>query len=239
MELGSTKANLWRIGSNIIDLSRGVETPLSIDARPKRVLIDASATAILVIDMQNLFCQTADEQEQKQLPTAQPIPSLRRLLPYLRSIGIRVIWLNWGNRADKLNLSPSVLYPFNKDGGFQPSMLDKGSLDAEIVENLKVELDDVRIDKYRISGFWDTPLDSILRNLRILTLMFAGVNLDQCVYATLVDANCAGYDCILVEDCTATLSPSYCRDATMYNIEKALGFITDTNAITGATIARV
>ena len=51
MEIGSTKANIWRIDNGIIDLSRGADTPLSINARPQQILIDANATAILVIDM--------------------------------------------------------------------------------------------------------------------------------------------------------------------------------------------
>ncbi|WP_448560916.1 isochorismatase family protein [Trichothermofontia sp.] len=42
----------------------------------------------------------------------------------------------------------------------------------------------IGVDKYRMSGFWDTPLDSILRNLGKTTLFFTGVNADQCVMAT-------------------------------------------------------
>ncbi len=37
-----------------------------------------------------------------------------------------------------------------------------------------------------------TPLDGILRNLGVTTLLFAGVNLDQCVLCTLQDANFLG-----------------------------------------------
>jgi ureidoacrylate peracid hydrolase len=71
-----------------------------------------------------------------------------------------------------------------------------------------------------------TPLDSILRNLKITTLLFAGVNLDQCVLCTLQDGNFLGYDCILIEDCSATSSPSFCTDAALYNIRQCFGFVT-------------
>jgi ureidoacrylate peracid hydrolase len=50
------------------------------------------------------------------------------------------------------------------------------------------------VDKYRMSGFFDTELDSILRSLSTATILFAGVNVDQCVLATLSDAACMGYD---------------------------------------------
>ena len=82
-----------------------------------------------------------------------------------------------------------------------------------------------------MSGFQDTELDSILRNLGVTTLMFAGVNADQCVLCTLQDANFRGYDCLLLEDCTATTSPDYCMAATIYNIRQCFGFIIRSGAL--------
>jgi nicotinamidase-related amidase len=77
-----------------------------------------------------------------------------------------------------------------------------------------------------MSGFWDTPLDSILRNLGVKTLLFSGVNTDQCVLCSLQDANFLGYGCIMVEDCCATTSPDYCTQATLFNVKKGFGFVT-------------
>ena len=61
-----------------------------------------------------------------------------------------------------------------------------------VVDELVSDPADIHVAKYRMSGFPDTPLDSILRNLRVTTLLFAGVNLDQCVLCTLQDANFLG-----------------------------------------------
>jgi nicotinamidase-related amidase len=83
-----------------------------------------------------------------------------------------------------------------------------------------------------MSGFQDTELDSILRNLGVTTLMFAGVNADQCVLCTLQDANFRGYDCLLLEDCTATTSPDYCMQAAIYNTRQCFGFVVSSVAIT-------
>jgi ureidoacrylate peracid hydrolase len=63
------------------------------------------------------------------------------------------------------------------------------------------------VHKHRLSGFWDNELDSVLRNLGITTLMFTGINLDRCLFATLMDASFLGYDCLVVEDATSTVSP--------------------------------
>jgi nicotinamidase-related amidase len=76
-----------------------------------------------------------------------------------------------------------------------------------------------------MSGFHDTLLDSILRNLNVTTLLFAGVNADQCVLCTLQDANFRGYDCLLLEDCSATTSPAFCMEATLYNVRQCFGFV--------------
>ena len=104
-------------------------------------------------------------------------------------------------------------------------VLEKDSWAAAVVDELAPEPGDIKVDKYRISGFWDTPLDSILRNLGIRTILFAGVNTDQCVSAPLTDANFLGYGCIMVEDCCATTSPDFCTEATVWNVKKCFGFV--------------
>jgi nicotinamidase-related amidase len=157
----------------------------------------------------------------------------------LRGAGVPIVWLNWGNRPDQLNLSPSALHVYNPDGrsaglgaalpgvpcdASHNHVLEAGSWGAAVVDELVKAPTDISIDKYRMSGFHDTCLDSVLRNLDIKTVLFAGVNADQCVLATLMDANFAGYDCILLEDCTCTTSPAFCWDATLYNVRQCFGF---------------
>src|SRR3546814_16663508 len=67
--------------------------------------------------------------------------------------------------------------------------------------------------------------------LDIRSILFAGVNTDQCVMCTLQDANFLGYGCILVEDCCATSSPDFCTQATVWNVKKCFGFVTDSGRI--------
>lgn len=170
-----------------------------------------------------------------------PIGPLNALLPALRIARVPVLWVKWGNRPDKLNLSPSLLHVYKPTGvgiglgdklpGSNAPVLEEGSWAAEIVDGLQVDPKDIHVAKYRMSGFWDTPLDSILRNLGVTTLLFAGVNADQCVLCTLQDANFLGYDCVLVSDCTATTSPGFCWEATLYNVKQCFGFVAVSSAI--------
>jgi len=88
--------------------------PLLIaDAAPQAVEIDLARTALLVVDMQNDFCHAEGWFAQKGLGTQaarKPIPVLQALLPAWRDAGGAVVWLNWGIRADKRNLAPTVQF---------------------------------------------------------------------------------------------------------------------------------
>lgn len=239
--LGHTKG-YWSVSHTDVDMRRQVVTPHSVtcEAQPQRLTLDLNHTAIIVVDMQNDFCSKGgwvDYIGADYAVLQKPLEPLNRLLPTLRKVDIPVIWLNWGNREDRLNLSPSVLHVYNGDGegrgigdplpNNDSRVLEKGSWGAAIIEGLQVDPGDIHVDKYRMSGFWDTPLDSILRNMNIHTVLFAGVNLDQCVMATLQDAVNSGYDAILLEDCSTTNSPDFCIDATIHNIKQCYGFVTD------------
>jgi len=239
--LGSAPATAWRVSVDTVDMTRPDirPRPAAITAEPQRVIFDLARTAMIVIDMQNDFCSPKGWLAHIGVdvtPARRPIPPLNRLLPALRKREVPVIWVNWGNRPDKLNLSPSLLHVYKPSGtgiglgdklpGNKAPVLQKGSWAAAIVDGLKTHPKDIHVAKYRMSGFWDTELDSILRNLGVTTLLFGGVNADQCVLCTLQDANFLGYDCVLVSDCTATTSPKYCWDATLYNVKQCFGFVT-------------
>ncbi len=246
VSLGSAPVTAWQVSETKVDMTRQGRKirPISIDAEPQKLVIDAARTAMIVIDMQNDFCSPKGWLAHIGVdvtPARQPIKPLNALLPVLRGADVPVIWVNWGNRPDKLNLSPSLLHvykPTGKGVGLgdplpksKAPVLQKGSWAAAIVDGLKPHKDDIHIDKYRMSGFWDTELDSVLRNLGITTLLFGGVNADQCVLCTLQDANFLGYDCIMVSDCSATTSPQFCWDATVYNVKQCFGFVASGAAI--------
>jgi len=247
--LGARPETAWRVSAHEADLVRRPSPPAvaEIVAEPQRLRIDLRRTALVVIDMQNDFCAPGgwlDHIGVDIAPARRPIEPLNRLLPHLRRAQVPVIWVNWGNRPDRLNLSPSLLHVYKPTGrgvglgdalpASGAKVLEKDSWAAAIVDELVPEPGDIRVDKYRMSGFWDTPLDSILRNLGIATVLFGGVNLDQCVMCTLQDANFLGYDCILVEDCAATTSPEFCREATLYNVKQCFGFVTGAAAVEAA-----
>jgi nicotinamidase-related amidase len=244
--LGTAPGNRWQVSATHADLVRATaqSRPITVPADNRNVTFDLARSAIVVIDMQNDFCHPDGWLAHIGVdvgPARRPIAPLSSLLPLLRRAAVPVIWLNWGNRPDRLNLSPALLHVYNPTGAGiglgdplpknGARVLEFGSWAAAIVDELTVEASDIHVAKYRMSGFQDTMLDSILRNLNATTLLFAGVNADQCVLCTLQSANFLGYDCFLIEDCTATTSPDYCMAATIYNVRQCFGFVIGSQAI--------
>ncbi len=64
------------------------------------------------------------------------------------------------------------------------------------------EPDDYYIRKWVYSGFFDTRMDTLLRNLGVKTLICAGFAGDICLLCTMIDAVYRNYRVILLRDCT-------------------------------------
>jgi nicotinamidase-related amidase len=240
LELGSAPGYRWRVNAGHVDMAAPAPqpVPVTIESQPQTVTLDLRRTAMIVIDMQNDFCAKdgwVDHLGVDYSPDRAPIAPLQKLLPALRQAQVPVIWVNWGNRPDLMNMPPNQLHLYKPTGrgiglgeplpGSGAHVLEKDSWAAAVVDELEKAPQDISVDKHRISGFWDTPLDSILRNLGVKTVLFAGVNTDQCVMCSLQDANFLGYGCVLVEDCCATTSPGFCTEATVWNVKKCFGFV--------------
>jgi nicotinamidase-related amidase len=245
-DMGSHHANRWRVDARSVDLSRAERRPVRavpVAAEPQSVVIDANRTALVIVDMQNDFCSKGGYLDYRGIdvtPDRAPIGPLQRLVPMLRAQDVPIVWLNWGVRKDLLNIHPSLLHAHTQDGegaGLGEAIpggaeiLVKGSWGARIVDELNPGTQDIHVTKHRFSGFWDTELDSILRNMGVCTLLFAGVNADQCVMTTLEDASFLGYDVLMLRDCVATTSPAYCMQATEYNVKLLFGFVAQSTAL--------
>ncbi|KAJ5712586.1 hypothetical protein N7493_009054 [Penicillium malachiteum] len=92
---------------------------------------------------------------------------------------------------------------------------------------------DMLIYKNRMSGLSgkDSDLENFLCSQGITTLLFAGVNTDQCVGSTLIDAYHKGFDCVLLRDGTATGSPFGAKEAWEWNVANCFGFISSCEAL--------
>lgn len=110
-----------------------------------------------------------------------------------------------------------------------------GPLEKTFEASQRAAVPDVRFHKERVSGLWgdahSNKLEIFLRGKGITTLLFAGVNTDQCVLATIQDASNKGFDTVLLRDGCGTTSPEYARQMVDFNCQKSWGFNSSCEAL--------
>ena len=236
----AASSDRWHVHDDYVHLSPHHVTPgrlVRYDAQLKPFVDNTTREALVVVDMQNDFCAPGGWTHRSGLDfeaCREAIPGVQRALEAARSRDMWVIWVYWHNRADLRNLGAPTLYSFKKDPAQRGigqeldhgRVLVGGEWGAQMVDELTplVREDDVHIEKVRMSGFYGTHLDQVLRTQGIQTLFLAGVNTDQCVTTTMEDAYFRDYNAVLLTDATATSSPSYCKDAVVFNARHCWGF---------------
>ncbi|KAG8457992.1 hypothetical protein KFE25_012663 [Diacronema lutheri] len=261
-EMGTTartlvgiRPNAWEVDGKTADISRPQLPPrlCTLPTETKRLTLDLAKSIAIVVDMQNEFIHADGHSAQMGADVSrarEPIAPLVRLLPALRAADVPILWLCTGYRPDLRDVSACLAHVYSSGtrsglGDVLPRRTDrtliKGSWGAALVDELAAVAspDDARVDKVQMSGFWGTELEALLRNAGRTTLLFAGINADQCVLTTLQDASFLGFDCVLLRDCTATTSPDFCMRAAVYNVSELFGFVTSSDALLPALDAAV
>ncbi|MFT5045874.1 MAG: ureidoacrylate peracid hydrolase [Porticoccaceae bacterium] len=240
IQLDQKRSDRWSLQDGYVSMVRDINPPrpACFAAQPEALCVDMVRSALIVIDMQNDFLDpdgwfaSVRGAEVSELSTV--IPQINDLSAAFRIVGAPVIHLNWGVRADLANLPANVLDKGSACGrtlGYGDAIetgdvLVEGSWGASSVPSIDQHESDISVAKHRLSGFRDNELEQILRRLDIKTVFYTGVNLDRCVFATLMDGCFHGFDAVLVEDATSTVSPDYVGEAITYLIHLLYGFTT-------------
>jgi ureidoacrylate peracid hydrolase len=130
------------------------------------------------------------------------IEPTHELVRAARAAGVPVIWTRHGFRGAEDAGPFFQLRPFLRDGGLR---LDTWGFD--ILDDFDVRPEDWITEKNRLSAFYETKLDLVLRAVGAQTVLISGVLTNQCVAATSKDAMFRDYRPIVVEDCTGTTLP--------------------------------
>jgi len=106
-------------------------------------------------------------------------------------------------------------------------------LQEDFNKSQKSALPDIRFHKARLFGFWggSTPATEYLKNKGITTLLFTGVNTDQCVFESLEDACTVGFDTTLLKDGCGTNSPEFVAKLVEHNCRKSWVFVSSLEAL--------
>lgn len=267
--------------SKRFDLSRGSERKLIVDAdhvlhNHRGFMIDPARTVLVVIDMQNFFIHPDCRNHVGGIAAVRPT---LKVMERCRHEGIQIAFLNWGiDERDLRTMPPAVQRGFCQKRAAQSGhgwhvglgaelpndqgrCLWKNSWNAQLYDPIfeASRPGDKFFDKNRPSGMWSPqePLHRYLLETGKKTILFAGVNTDQCVLGTITDSYSHGFDCILVQDCAGSVMPRCLLEARMallkyadgayrtmtefaakelcnYNVSQNYGFVTDSDAFLSA-----
>ncbi|MDH6672998.1 ureidoacrylate peracid hydrolase [Paenibacillus sp. LBL] len=178
-----------------------------------------SKAAVIVVDVQNDYCHP-----EGALPRAgcdvsgvgEMMPKLHKLLQSAREFHVPVIFIQ--TLHEKATDSDAWT---TRSSGRSAHVCRRGSWGAEFYE-VAPEQDDIIVNKHRYSAFVNTRLDSVLKTLKIETLIMTGVSTNVCVESTARDGFMLDYHIVLVADACASYSQS-AHDMTLENIEGYFG----------------
>lgn len=88
-------------------------------------------------------------------------------------------------------------------------LLVDGSPGNEFVDAVKPADGEIVVTKPGKGAFFLTGLNEILRENGVSHLIFCGVTTEVCVQTSMREANDRGYECVLVEDATASYIPAF------------------------------
>ena len=207
-----------------------------LPTKPEPVEVDPTRSAVVVVDMQNAFASRGGMFDLSGLDIScarTVIEVIRNILEAARPAGVRVVYLQMGYDA-RLTTSGGPDSPnWHKELGLrlirqrpelQGKVLTEGQWDWDVVDELKPHPEDLVVNKTRYSGFYGTPLDSLLRTRGIRTLFFCGIATNVCVESTLRDAFFLDYWPVLLHDATMQAGPPLLQEATVKNVENYLGW---------------
>lgn len=209
----------------------------TLHARPESLTLEASETAVIVIDMQNGYASRGGYVDQAGFDVsgaASAIQSIREVLVAARAANIQVVYLQNGWDPDYVEAGTERSPNFHKSNALKTmrkrpdlkgQLLARGGWDYEIVDDLAPQAGDIRISKPRYSAFFNSQLDSILRSRGIRNLVFVGIATNVCVESTLRDGFHLEYFCVMLEDATHHLGPDYVQQAAVYNVETFFGWV--------------
>ena len=197
--------------------------------------LDGPKTALVVVDMQLYFM---GEGQPSECPVAREIvPNVNRLADATRRAGGTVIWIQTVSGPDSLDFW-SVYYQrmTDKAGNARVEGMSPGGSGYDLWPELDVREEDRIVNKTRYSGFIPSPspLEGVLRDGGIDTLLITGVSTCTCCESTARDAMMLNFRTMMISDgCAApedelhaaTLNQFYIQFGDVQTTDEVVGLL--------------
>jgi len=188
----------------------------------RELVLDTAETAFLVVDVYGLgFDPEPLSAGDKWIVSPQYTAALKEIvvnhirpaLDAARAVGLPIVYVSnsaprialsrsayWEQKWDTLHVDKDQLYA---EENVDPREYHQGPSDVLKYSKIIAPREgDHYIRKHVHSGFFDTRLDTLLRNLDCKTLVCVGFALDMCLGTTMIDALWRNYRVLLLRDCT-------------------------------------
>ena len=216
------------------------KSSLTIDARPEPVSLIPARTAVIVVDLQNGYASPGGYRDLNGRDISEAprvIDNTIQIILTGRAAGMTIAFLQNGWDPELREAGGEGSPNWHKSNPLRlmrerpeltGKILTRGTWDYALVDALKPTAEDLVVGKPRYSGFRGTDLEGLLRERDIKTLVFTGIATNVCVESTLRDAYFREFFCLLIEDATQQAGPPFVQEATVYNVENFLGWVTGT-----------
>ncbi|EKS70983.1 isochorismatase family protein [Burkholderia sp. SJ98] len=187
---------------------------------------------MIVIDMQRDFVEPGGFGEalgnDVSLLTS-IVPTVAQLIEHARDRGWLVVHTRESHAPDLSDCPDAKRLrgaPRARIGDMGPMgrILVRGEPGNAIVDAVAPITGEIVIDKPGKGAFYATRLGEELARCGITHLVFAGVTTEVCVQTSMREANDRGYECVLIEDATASYIPSF-KTATIEMIRSQGGIV--------------
>ncbi|CAI9385768.1 cysteine hydrolase family protein [Niallia sp. Sow4_A1] len=185
-------------------------------------------SALLIVDVQNDYCHKEGCLAKQDLDVSmveEMMPNLKNMIATMKEENVPIIYIQTIHE----NSTDSETWIKRLKGKNQTNLCRKDTWGAEFYQ-LEPDNDDVIVIKHRYSAFINTRLDSVLRALKIETLLMAGVSTNICVESTARDGFMLDYDVIFLSDCTAAFSRE-AHNMTLQTINQFFGTVVTSNEV--------
>lgn len=203
-----------------------------ISAQPYDYLLPVKGLGLLIIDMQRDFLEPGGFGEALGNDISylrQIVPTVQQLLKVFRSLQLPIFHTIEGHAPDLSDCPNSKLQRGRGnlkigDRGSMGRILVLGEPGNAIIPELSPIAGEFVISKPGKGAFCRTHLETLLNEQGITHLIITGVTTEVCVQTTMREANDRGFECLLVEDATASYFPAF-KQSTLEMVRAQSGII--------------
>ena len=186
------------------------------------ITLEPGRTAVLVIDMINEFCKPGGKMVLPGYETL--MPAQTALIARARPLGVPVVFVIDSHRKNMRR---------DREWVKRTPHAIENTWATQVIDDLAIDPDDIRVIKHRYSAFFQTDLDLVLKDMLIDQLVIFGVVTNICVRSTVHDAFFLGYEVVVPADACAATGPRE-QDSSLYDIATHFGAVANSGAVIAA-----